>query len=205
MKRREFVATVIAGGVAVPAFADKGGHRHEKIDGPLASATVSFGAWQSSPAPFDRFGAAATSPDPNDRTRNVHQLVPFEAKIKAGGTVNFILAGFHNVQIFEPGTTPEGLKSILATQNPPPLTTVANPPGPPIIDIAQGRIYRGLDPSTLPRLVRPADPVPRPLQDRVETVQLTEPGRYLVICGVMPHFVNDNMFGYVRVLRHDDD
>ena len=37
-------------------------------------------------------------------------------------------------------------------------------------------------------------------QDRVETVQLAKPGRYLAVCGFVPHF-DDRMFGYIRVLR----
>ena len=48
------------------------------------------------------------------------------------------------------------------------------------------RIYRGLDPRLVP-------------QDRVEVVHFANPGTYLVICGVLPHF-NDDMFGFVRVI-----
>ena len=58
----------------------------------------------------------------------------------------------------------------------------------PLIDKPEGRIYRGPDPSLMPML------------DRSETVQFTRRGRYLAICGVFPHFINDNMHGYVRVL-----
>jgi hypothetical protein len=31
-------------------------------------------------------------------------------------------------------------------------------------------------------------------------VTLTKPGTYLVICGVLPHFAVDGMFGFVKVL-----
>jgi hypothetical protein len=31
-------------------------------------------------------------------------------------------------------------------------------------------------------------------------VTFASPGVYLVICGVFPHFVNDNMHGFVKVL-----
>jgi hypothetical protein len=190
MKRREFVASVIAGGMAVPAFGDQGGHGrgHATIKGPLANAVVSFGAWQSSP-PFDRLTDTGSPLGPNDRTRNVHQLMPHEAKIKVNGFVSFIISGFHNVQIFAPGTTIEELKST----NPLPVLPI----GPGIIDIATNRVYRGLNPAT-------QGTPPGSVQDRVESVQLTMPGRYLVICGVLPHF-NDNMFGFVLVVRGDDD
>jgi plastocyanin len=39
--------------------------------------------------------------------------------------------------------------------------------------------------------------------DRVEVVYFEEPGTYLVICGVLPHF-EEGMFGYVRVLPQRD-
>jgi hypothetical protein len=70
-------------------------------------------------------------------------------------------------------------------------------PGPPIIDVTTNRICRGLDPSVLPALQAGNTN----LQDRVEVVQFSAPGSYLVICGVLPHFVNDNMFGYVKVVE----
>jgi len=60
-----------------------------------------------------------------------------------------------------------------------------------LIDDPNNRIFRGLNPQTVP-------------QDRVETVHFAEPGTYLVICGVRPHFVDDNMFGFVRVLEDED-
>src|SRR5512134_422557 len=66
-------------------------HNHQPISGPLASATVSFGAWPTAPA-LDRFPNLVAPAKPN-----VHQLIPNEVKIKAGGNVNFIIAGFHLV------------------------------------------------------------------------------------------------------------
>ena len=55
----------------------------------------------------------------------MHKLIPFETKIKAGGTVNFIIGGFHL-----PGA----------------------PPGfPPVVDDPVNRIYRGLSPFGLPQ------------------------------------------------------
>ena len=37
-----------------------------------------------------------------------------------------------------------------------------------------------------------------PAVNRSETVAFLEPGRYLVICAVLPHF-NDKMYGWVEV------
>jgi plastocyanin len=141
------------------------------FDGPLSNATVSFGEWMT---PVDRF------PNVSLPTANHHELIPHVATIKAGGTVNFIIAGFHNINVYADGTQPEDINTALTVP-------VTQPPGPPLIDDPSNRIYRGLDPSLQPR-------------DRVEVVHFANPGMYLVICGVFPHFVNDRMYGFVRVL-----
>ena len=182
MKRRAFFekaglgsAALAAAGMGTSALAQSHeDHQHEEASGPLASATVSFGQWQTTP-PFDRF------PNNSDRTRNQHQLIPHEVTIRAGGSVNFIIAGFHHILVYGDGTQ---LSDINATLTIP----VTVPPGPPLINDPTNRIYRGLDPSVF-----------GPIQDRVEVVNFHEPGMYLVVCGVLPHFM-DGMAGYVRVL-----
>jgi plastocyanin len=172
MERRAFVTSVLAAGLVTPLVAAEG-QDHSPVEGPLANASVSFGNWRTEP-PLDRF------PNVSDRTRNGHQLIPHEATIKAGGTVNFVIGGFHHVLVYAPGTQPTDINVGLTT----PVTA---PPGPPLINDPANRVYRGLDPSLLP-------------QDRVEVVQFSTPGTYLVICGVLPHFVDDNMYGFVKVL-----
>src|SRR5687768_8209512 len=163
--------------------------------GPLSNATVTFGGWLANthlcppvppapPAPcpvVDRFPAGAATQFP--RFSNHHRLVPEIAKIKAGGTVNFIIAGLHVVTVYDDGTTPEDIDITDLVPDRPPMT-------PPIINDSTNRIYRGLDPLLLP---------PGTQQDRVEAVQFSEPGLYLVICAVLPHF-QEGMYGYVRVL-----
>jgi hypothetical protein len=173
MKRREFVTSVIATGIGTPVIASQNReHEHEAVLGPLANVVVSFGAWKSQPA-LDRFPSASPPP------ANAHLLFPFEAKLKVGGAVSFVISGLHNVQIFAPGTEEDDINIGLTT----PMTA---PPGLPIINDPTNRVYRGLDPSLLP-------------QDRVETVQLFAPGRYLVICGFLFHF-QDGMHGYINVV-----
>ena len=140
---------------------------------PLGNATVSFGQWMSSP-PLDRFPNFQGSP-----TTNVHALSPNVVTIKAGGSVNFIVSGLHNIAIYDDGTQPGDI-NIGAT-----IPATGIPPV-PLINDPEGRIYRGLDPTLQP-------------SDRVEVVNFAEPGVYLVICGVLPHFTG-GMYGYVRVL-----
>ena len=148
------------------------------------NATVTFGGWMTN-TPIDRFPNNANTQFP--RTQNHHALTPQIAKIKAGGTVNFIIGGFHVVTVYGNGTRPQDIDITRLVPGP--------RPGPRIIDDARNRIYRGLDPTLLPAIVA---------QDRVETVQFDTPGTYLVICAVLPHF-QDGMIGYVRVVAGDDD
>jgi plastocyanin len=185
MQRREFLGRAGLGSaalIAAPAiaasasarWAEAGQHDHGRVRGPLANATVSFGQWSAGP-PLDRFPNISAPVVPNG-----HQLIPGDVTIKAGGTVNFVIAGFHLVLVYGDGTRPDDIN--IGMTVPP-----TNPPGPPLISDPTNRLYRGIDPSLAP-------------QDRVEVVRFPEPGRYLVICGVLPHFVIDGMFGFVRVL-----
>ena len=99
--------------------------------------------------------------------------------------MNFIIAGFHHVIVYAPGTEVSDINTALTVP-------VGVPPGPPLIDDPTNRVYRGVDPSR------------QPTQDRVEVVRFPNPGLYLVICGVLPHFAPpppmQPMHGYVRVL-----
>src|SRR5688572_15457958 len=113
--------------VAEPAMAQQfhqGGHPPRgPLSGPLVSATVSFGQWRTDHTPpLDR----VTNPLP-PVTSNHHTLTPFESTIQAGGAVNFIIAGLHNVQVFDHGTRPEHIDTRL-------LIPMQQPPGLPLIN-----------------------------------------------------------------------
>jgi hypothetical protein len=215
MKRRKFIEKVGVGSAAAVAALASGaaastssapratrpqGAQHDHDDRPvkgaLATATVSFGAWRTEPPPgLDRH---PYPPPPGPPPGNVHKLIPYEVTIKAGGTVNFILAGLHQVIVYAPGKGPEDVNVALTrpTQGVPPPGV-----GPLLINDPIDRLYVGLDPST----VHGGPPNPRtPLLDRIEVVQFTGKGLHLVICGVLPHFVNDNMYGWVRVVGDDE-
>ena len=184
MKRREFITRAGVGSVALaglplsgaaapsPAGRAQGAQEHEPVTGPLATATVSFGHWAAGP-PLDRFPNLGAPAKPNG-----HQLIPHEVTIKAGGTVNFAIAGFHLVLVYGDGTAPGDID---VTNTIPPT----GQPVPPLIDDPTNRLYRGVDPSLFP-------------QDRIEVVQFPNRGTYLIICGVLPHFV-EGMYGFVKV------
>ncbi|MEO5894150.1 MAG: hypothetical protein ABIS06_00435 [Vicinamibacterales bacterium] len=186
MKRREFVEKLGIGSVGIAAAAAAAAaigrgtgvsaqnqHAHDsfQIDGPLASATVSFGQWMM---PLDRFTGVSST-----RTSNQHKVIPYQVKIKAGGSVNYIISGVHLILVYAPGTTIDDLNRTLIEG--------ASATFPGFLADATNRIYRGVDP-------RGTTPL-----DRVEVVTFTEPGTYLVVCGVIAH-LNTNMYGYVTVL-----
>lgn len=190
MKRRHFVERLGIGSAILAAAgvteAAQNNHDHRPLSGPLASATVSFGAWPvgSVAAPLDRSVTPFAPVAPN-----VHALLPEVVTIKEGGSVNFVLAGFHQVLVYAPGTTPEQINTSLL------LPIPMAPPTVGLINDPTNRIYRGLDPRTL-------NPPTAPnllFQDRVEVVGFSSRGLYLVICAVNVHFA-DGMYGWVRVI-----
>ena len=121
------------------------------IAGPPDSATMVFGR-----------------PDLGDgQARN--KIEPGAVAISAGGTVTFVMDGFHQVAIYEPGIKPTDIV--------PGEGRVASPGD-------EGVIFIG-------------DPAARGVSEDVYTFD--EPGKYLVICNVTGHFVNAQMWGWVIV------
>lgn len=156
-------------------------HDHQpSLDDKHAVAVVSFGQWEvdrdDTRGPIDRM--ATPVPPPN---RNVHKVLPFEVEIGQGGGVSFIISGFHQILIYE-GRTLEDVQAGFAREG----STL--PGGPGLVQYTPDRVYRGLDPFT-----QTGGSV-----DRVESVNFLRPGRYLVVCGVLPHFL-EGMHGFVKV------
>ncbi len=98
--------------------------------------------------------------------------------IRAGGTVTFNVAAAHKIAIYQPGTDP---RDIDVTSLEPPGTPF---PFPPIINDPNGRIVRGT--------LAFGPPVPF-------TWTFDQPGKYLVICEVLPHFADARMYAWVDV------
>jgi hypothetical protein len=126
------------------------------------------------------FGAGLNTAQPGNAEN--HHVLPRTIEIKAGGVVNFAVAGFHQISIYLPGTTPESLLV--------PATGV-------FINDSLNLYYQGIVPAGGP----PGTPVtvnPSNASNRVESVSFSEPGTYLVICNVRTHFL-DGMYAFVKV------
>lgn len=140
----------------------------QEVNSPRTSATVSFGAGLNTAQPGNKHN---------------HHVQPNRVVIKAGGTVNFIVAGFHQIFAYQPGKTAD---------------QVALPAGGLFINDLDRIYYQGIVPAV------PGEPGattnPSNAINRVESVSFAEPGVYLVICNVLPHFI-DGMYAYVTVTR----
>ena len=126
----------------------------------------------------------------NPGNRNGHQMIPNQVTIRAGGMVNFIIAGNHQIVVYDDGIQPSNINADLVL--PPPLNG--------LIDDPNGRVYRGLSPAAVPANFFgpnvPAAAIPAAPQDRIEAVSFPRVGVYLVICAVRSHFLG-GMYGYV--------
>jgi len=131
-----------------------------------------------------------------------HVIIPDEIKVKQGGVVHFLVAGFHQPMVYKPGTKPED---------------IVIPPGAPLfINDPTNLFYQGINPGGGP-LGTPGTIVPfSNSQNRLESVSFpasvgtgtpssakAEPGVYLVICNVRGHFL-DGMFAFVTVQEVND-
>lgn len=146
---------------------------------PAATATVQFGRETGSPFPpgsgHDQSGHARDS------------LVPRTVVIAQGGRVTFKIGPFHQVAIYRPGTTAADISLSDATLDDLPV------PFPPfvlpnfIINDPNGRIAQS----------PPLQLVPSTWTTPAGT--FAQPGRYFVICKVLPHFAEFEMYGWVIV------
>jgi hypothetical protein len=117
------------------------------------------------------------------------------------GVVNFIVGGFHQIYVYNPGTRLQDVSNAITGA----LFINYKPDG--------SLLYEGINPADVDdagNLV-PANPDGPPLSplldaglNRIEQVGFTVPGLYLVICNVTPHFV-DGMIMWVRVVANEND
>jgi hypothetical protein len=156
------------------------------------------------------FGRGLNTAQPGNPVN--HAILPDNIKVALDGVVNFLVAGFHQVVVYKPGTQPEDIVV-------PAAGTFINDP--------KNQFYLGINPAGGPGNTQatPANPIVTGsdtrsnAQNRVESVSFpasehvvagevvsekAEPGTYLVICNVRGHFL-DGMFAFVKVKEADDE
>jgi hypothetical protein len=169
--------------MALPVAADDPGAEHKR-----SQAGASFGRGLNTAQP----GNAVN-----------HAVLPQEINIKAGGVVDFAVAGFHDIIVFKPGVTLDQLIQAGGGQYPlsPPIFVFPPNPATPlpaaIAFLAESIYYRGINPAGGP-LATPVAENPSNGSNRTEPVAFLERGVYLVICNVRPHLL-DGMFALVKV------
>jgi hypothetical protein len=192
-------------GLAVPlAMADRGKHRdkHDDEDERL-SVSVAFGLGLNTAQPGNPVN---------------HVILPDKIKIKQGGIVHFLVAGFHQVMVYKPGTKPEDVRAFIGDSTAPFIhaqdSLLVDPE-----KLPNNLFYAGINPGGGP-LGTPGTILPfSNSQNRVESTGFpesegvgsnrvaslkAEPGVYLVICNVRGHFL-DGMFAFVKVKVEDED
>jgi hypothetical protein len=160
------------------------------------SVTVSFGA-----------GLNTALAGPN--LANDH-IVPPKIEVKAGGVVNFVVAGFHQIFAYNPGVKPQDV-----LDNAPAFDPMSDPQSfyinyglrpqddPTILLYVGANPGAGLQPPFPPANAL-TPPPPQPILanffNRVESIVFAQPGKYLVICNVNPHF-RAGMWAWVKVSK----
>jgi hypothetical protein len=148
------------------------------------------------------FGAGLNTAQPGNPDN--HHVIPNTIRVNVGDVVNFAVAGFHIIRVYGNGVRLSDVKLEILDEcevNPiPPAVFPEQCGGPPVPVVSPGALavyYQGINPLTSPQ---PGPPfaLPSPATNRVEPVSFLAPGRYLVICAVLPHF-NDKMYAWVEV------
>lgn len=199
--RARYLSVVLLCGLVVASCSQNASNGPTPVatsGGSLSSVTGQGRGGNSPLAAVMQFGQANVgSPFPpgsgHDRSGHaVDNLVPRTVVIKAGGTVTFnVPAAVHQIRIYKPGTTPEDIDT-----SPQSLTNLNAYAGcanqPPL----GGLVFA-------PLIITDDDnleidfPIPC-LTAAQRTHTFTTPGRYLVLCGFLPHF-NIGMYGWVEV------
>ena len=148
-----------------------------KAAGVGSSATMTFGKGVGSP--FDPASGHDGSGHAADKVR------PHEVNISAGGSVTFEVGPFHQVSIYEAGTTfdevqVQGTEALTSPFPIPDFLVIA-----PVGLIAADNLTTSLSFATSTWVSPPGT--------------FDSPGKYLVLCRVAPHFFEAHMHGYVTV------
>jgi plastocyanin len=146
------------------------------------------------------FGRGLNTAQPGNAIN--HAILPKQIHVKAGGVVDFGVAGFHDIVVFKPGVRLDDLLDGTG-QFPsfPPVFVLPPDPATPLpaatAFLADQIYYRGINPAGGPLTTAPVVN-PSNAENRSEPVAFLEAGTYLVICNIRPHLL-DGMFAYVKV------
>lgn len=151
-----------------------------KAAGVGSSATMEFGeVTHDVGSPFDPPSGHDQSPHAYDKVR------PRTVVIAAGGSVTFDVGPFHQVSVYDAGTTPDGINiegfEALTSPFPIPDFLIVAPDD----LIASNNLTTSLSFGTS-QWVSPAG-------------TFDTPGKYLVLCRVAPHFLGSQMYGWIIV------
>jgi hypothetical protein len=165
----------------------------DKIPG---SITVAFGTGLNNAAPGSTPNHHILPQEFTVRITKARKLDGTVVPVPA--TVNFIVAGFHWVWVYNRGVKLAEVADNLSATTGIFINYEVDANG-------VNRVFaKGVFPGTPPTF---ADAATFPLlstQNRTDTIAFSRPGRYLVICNVRPHFI-DGMYAWVRVVGPDDD
>ena len=145
-----------------------------------SSATMEFGEVTHD------VGSPFPPPDGHDASTHAQEKVrPRTVVISAGGSVTFEVGPFHQVSIYEPGTSAgnlaiQGFES-LTSPFPIPDFLIVAPTGRITSNNLTTSLVFGTSTWTSP------------------AGTFDTPGKYFVMCRVAPHFFNDQMYGWVIV------
>ena len=145
------------------------------------NATVDFGR--------DDVGSPFDPPLEHDQSGHARdKVLPRNIVIRAGGSVTFQQGVFHQPAIYDIGTEPDDI-DVSST-----IDLTAPPPAPPGTVIIPNFLIE--DPNNRLAL-GPFSFTPTTWTSPPGTFDV--PGKYLVICVVVPHFVGSNMYAWVTV------
>jgi hypothetical protein len=154
------------------------------------------------------FGAGLNTAQPGNAQN--HHILPDVIKVQVGDVVNFVVAGLHVIRVYDRGVRLRDVRDAIPDEcetNPAPPETFpetcfTDGPVPVIPPLGLAVYYEGLNSIGPPPPAPPFAPLSL-AQNRVEPVSFLKPGRFLVICAVLPHF-NDRMLAWVEVSRKGD-
>jgi plastocyanin len=157
------------------------------------------------------FGAGLNTAQPGNPEN--HHILPDAIRVEVGDVVTFLLSGLHVIRVYDDGVRLRDVKltipdecevNPLPGETPLPQCSLGAPPGgvPVIPPGGLAVYYEGINPLAPAPPPPPAGPppfaVPSTAPNRTESISFLVPGRYLVICAILPHF-NDEMYAWIEV------